>query len=191
MDKRELYQIIKKDLYRYGGKSNIKTFIKFYFTNAGFKYIFLIRMCKYYKTKIKIIYWYYKLLLKHYSYKYNMQIPVNTCIGAGLKIVHFGGIVINDEAVIGKNVNISHQVTIGKKLRGIKSGCPIIGDNVYIAPGAKIIGKIKIGNNVAIGANSVVTKDIPDDAVVVGIPARVISYQGAKEYVNNVLGNFD
>ena len=66
-----------------------------------------------------------------------------------------------------------------------KKGSPIIGDNVYIATGAKIIGAIKIGNNVAIGANCVVTKDIPDNAVVVGVPGKVISYEGSKGYVNN------
>ena len=68
--------------------------------------------------------------------------------------------------------------------RGKKKGYPQLGDNVYIGPGAKIIGAIRIGNNVAIGANCVVTKDIPDNAVVVGIPGKVISNQGSVGYVN-------
>lgn len=55
---------------------------------------------------------------------------------------------------------------------------------MYIGPGAKMFGSIKIGNNVAIGANCVVTKDIPDNAVVVGIPGKVISYEGSNGYVN-------
>ena len=57
---------------------------------------------------------------------------------------------------------------------------------MYIATGAKIIGAITIGNNVAIGANCVVTKDIPHNAVVVGIPGKVILYEGSKGYVNNI-----
>jgi len=86
--------------------------------------------------------------------------------------------------VIGKNCNISHQVTLGIANRGTHKGVPIIGDNVYIGPGAKIIGDINIGNNVAIGANCVVTKDVPDNAVVVGVPGKVISYEGSMGYVN-------
>ncbi len=67
---------------------------------------------------------------------------------------------------------------------GDTRGCPEIGDNVEIAPGAVILGNIKIGNNVAIGANSVVDKDIPDNAVAAGMPARVISFKGSEGYIN-------
>jgi serine O-acetyltransferase len=75
-------------------------------------------------------------------------------------------------------------VTLGKVNRGEKKGYPVIGDNVYIGPGAKIVGKIKIGNHVAIGANCVVTRDIPDHGVVVGIPGEVISFEGSSGYIN-------
>jgi serine O-acetyltransferase len=77
-------------------------------------------------------------------------------------------------------------VTIGQSNRGKRKGCPTIGNEVYIGPGAKIFGNIKIGNNVAIGANSVVTRDIPDNAVVVGIPGNVISYNGSDGYINRI-----
>ena len=72
------------------------------------------------------------------------------------------GIIISHNAVVGKNCTIYHQVTIGEW----KNGAPNIGDNVWIGPGAKIFGKITIGNNVRIGANCVVNMDIPDDATV-------------------------
>ena len=62
---------------------------------------------------------------------------------------------------------------------------PTIGDNVYLGPGAKIFGKIQVGNNAAIGANCVVTRDVPDNGVAVGIPAKVISYEGSTGYINN------
>lgn len=91
---------------------------------------------------------------------------------------------INEAVSIGRNCNISQGVTLGQANRGKRKGAPIIGDNVYIGAGAKIIGKVKIGNNVAIGANCVVTKDIPDNAVVVGVPGKVISYEGSKYYIN-------
>ena len=92
---------------------------------------------------------------------------------------------MNGESIIGKNCNISQGVTLGQANRGRNKGYPILGDNIYIGPGAKIVGAVKIGNNVAIGANCVVTRDIPDNSVVVGIPGKVISQEGAKGYVNN------
>ena len=91
---------------------------------------------------------------------------------------------VNQGAIIGNNVNISQGVTIGMANRGEKAGVPVIGNEVYIGPGAKIIGAIKVGNNVAIGANAVVTHDVPDNAVVGGVPARIISMKGAEGYVN-------
>jgi serine O-acetyltransferase len=92
--------------------------------------------------------------------------------------------VVSDQAVIGSNVNISQGITIGRTNRGEKQGVPTIGDEVYIGPGAKIIGKINIGNNITIGANAVVTSDIPNNACVAGIPAKIISYAGSEGYVN-------
>lgn len=122
---------------------------------------------------------------RHFKYKLGIDIPVGMEIGRGFYIGHFSCIVVSGEAVIGKNVNISQGVTIGRANRGERKGAATIGDEVYIGPGAKIVGKITIGNNVAIGANAVVTRDIPDNSVVVGIPARVISQEGAVGYIDN------
>lgn len=104
-------------------------------------------------------------------------------IGKGLYIGHGGGIYVGGKAVLGDNCNLSHEVTIGVAGRGEKRGMPVIGNRVYIAPGAKLFGKIEIGSDVAIGANAVVTKSIPNHAVAVGIPARVISSQGSFDFV--------
>lgn len=125
-----------------------------------------------------------KWIKRHYSFKYGIQIPGNTQIGKGFYIGHFGTIVVNGNAIIGDNVNLSQGVTIGQANRGRNIGSPIIGNEVYIGPGAKIIGNVKIGNNVAIGANAVVTNDIPDDAVVGGVPAKIISMNGSNGYIN-------
>lgn len=80
------------------------------------------------------------------------------------------GIVIAGGAQIGKNVTISHQVTIGRS----RGKAPVIGDNVYIGPGAKIFGGIRIGNNVNIGANCVVFENVPDNATIVLNKPRII-----------------
>jgi serine O-acetyltransferase len=114
---------------------------------------------------------------------YGIHIRSDIDIGPGLFINHFGCIFLGGEAKIGKNCNLHQEVTIGYAGRGGKRGLPVIGDNVFIGPGVKIIGRIKIGNNVAIGANAVVTKDLPDNAVAVGIPARVISMLGSKDFI--------
>ena len=96
-------------------------------------------------------------------------------IGGGLFIQHgFSTIIMAD---IGENGWINQQVTIGYK---DKTGRPKIGDNVRITAGAKVFGNINIGDNVVVGANAVVTKDVPSNCVVVGIPAYIIKKNGEK-----------
>lgn len=113
-----------------------------------------------------------------------IEIPFSTRIGRGLYIGHFGQIILSSKTVLGEFCNISQGVTIGQAGRGNEQHAPIIGDRVYIAPGAKLFGKITIGNDVAIGANAVVTKDLPDNAVAVGVPARVINLNSSRDFVN-------
>lgn len=110
------------------------------------------------------------------------SISPRAVIGSGLYINYFGAIFIG-HVVIGENCNLSPGVTIGIAGRGGDRGTPRIGDRVNIAAGAKIFGKIVIGDDVAIGANAVVTKSVPDCAVVGGVPARIISYKGSFDFV--------
>ena len=86
------------------------------------------------------------------------------------------------------NCSISHEVTLGRASRGPREGYPTVGDEVYVGPGAKLIGKVHVGDGAAIGANAVVTKDVPKRGVAVGVPARVISLEGSGGYVTNVKG---
>ncbi|HPC94050.1 MAG TPA: hypothetical protein PLU87_03845 [Sedimentisphaerales bacterium] len=116
--------------------------------------------------------------------KYGISIPHTTDIGPGLFIGHWGGIVVNDRVIIGRDCNLSHGVTIGRRNRGRFKGCPRIGDRVYVGPGAAIIGSVCVGSDVAIGANAVVVDHVPDNAVVVGNPAYVVSARGSDGYVN-------
>ena len=110
---------------------------------------------------------------------WGIDIPRGCAIGAGLYIGHFGGITLAPGAVIGRNCNLSHDVTIGLGGQDDALGSPVIGNDVYIAPGAKLFGRIRVGNNVKIGANAVVYRDVPDNAVVVLDPGfRIISLKG-------------
>ena len=178
--------LIKSDLYRYTGKTSFWTFLFKLLSNVGFKYSFWMRTAAYLKrhTFLWFIYIIARLILIRYTNKYGIDIAYNAKIGPGFYIGHFGGIIVNWETIIGANCNISPGAVIGQSNRGDKKGCPIIGNNVFIGPGAKIIGKITIGNNVAIGANCVVTSDVPDDGVVVGVPGKILSYDGSEGYIN-------
>jgi len=182
---RALKEFINSDLFRYTGKLGFRPFVKSYFAIPGFRYSFWLRITNYSKNKNKLLFLFSWQRLRHYSFKYGIQIPYSTNIGKGFYIGHYSCIVVSPEAIIGKNVNISQGVTIGKSSRGNNKGAAIISDDVYIGPGVKIIGKINIGRNVAIGANAVVTKDVPENAVVGGIPASIISMNGAQGYINN------
>jgi len=106
-----------------------------------------------------------------------LELPPRIVAGPGLSIYHAQGLVVHGTTKIGARCTLRQGVTIGnKKMKnGQLSGSPIIGDDVEIGAGAVIIGDIKIGNRVTIGALTVVTKDVPDDTTVVGQGVRLIS----------------
>lgn len=104
------------------------------------------------------------------------DIPYKTEIGYGTVFPHHAlGIVIHPYAKIGKNCHINQNVTIGG--RSGKEQLPIIGDNVLIGAGAKVLGPITIGNNVQIGAGAVVIESLPDNVIAAGVPAKIIKYK--------------
>ena len=90
--------------------------------------------------------------------------------GAGFVLIHSGGVVINGSVRGGDNIRIEHQVTIGAE----KRASPVLGNDVFIGAGAKIIGPVHIGDGAKVGANAVVLHDVPPGATVVGIPAKVV-----------------
>jgi serine O-acetyltransferase len=110
---------------------------------------------------------------------WGIEIPRSATVGPGLYIGHHGGITVSSIAVIGRDCNLSQNITIGVSGAGKKRGAPMIGDNVYIAPGARVVGKIAVGHNVKIGANAVIHQDLPDNAIAVLDPGfKIISYAG-------------
>ena len=157
------------------------------FVDRRFKFYKALRYTEYYnncKTK-----WYHKIpktiLNMRYTRlcdKYNWTIPINV-FDKGLAIVHVGTIVVSGKAKIGKNCRIHVCTNIGNALIKGVDGTPIIGDNVYIGPGAKIFGPISIGDNVAIGANSVVNKSFESNCTIAGVPAKVISNNSSSAYI--------
>jgi len=109
-----------------------------------------------------------------------IEIHPGAVIGSEIFIDHGSGVVIGETTEIGDNVTIYAEVVLGGTSDEPVKRHPTIGNNVVIGTGAKLLGPINIGNNVKIGANSVVIDDIPDNSVVVGVPGRVISREGER-----------
>jgi len=155
--------------------------------NLIHKFLILLRKVEYYEKKkslIKILYFnILKYKFNRLSVKLGFFIMPNV-FGHGLAIAHSGPIIVNDLAKIGKNCRIYVGVNIGvnesiNSKGGIDGDIPKLGDNIYIGPGAKIFGKIIIANNIAIGANAVVTKSfLEENITIAGVPAKKISNKG-------------
>ncbi len=154
-----MYKYMISDLFRYYGKTDAITFIKAILVNRIFRFQCVLRMCQ---SKSVLKYLGYFLWMCNRSRK-SIMLPRKTKIGYGLYIGHNGPVVINPAIVIGNNVNLSQFTTIGSN----HNKAAIIGDNVTI------------------GAGSVVTKCIPDNATAVGNYAKVINYNNPERYIHN------
>ena len=203
MQKTELYPIrtlyilrkyIASDLYRYMTSCSVKSFLRGWYI-TGFRYTFFMRCCKYFHScgmLGKPLFFLSRIALRHYSIKYGFQIPWQTEIGPGLMIGHYGTIIVNPHAIIGKNCNISIGTLLGLNHRIDKNGkslgfeYPTIGDRVSLGNNCKIIGGVKVGSGSIIGVNAVVTKDVEPNVTVGGIPAKIIAYQDSRAYVGSM-----
>lgn len=114
----------------------------------------------------------YKLLKIFSEILTGIELPCEVTLGRRFRIDHFGGIVISGDASFGDDCVIRNGVTVGLRHTGHR-GAPAIGHRVDIGAGAKILGPIHIGDDVAIGANAVVIADVPANSIAVGIPARI------------------
>ncbi len=158
------------------GKVNLRSFLISYFYDNGFRVLLNHRLGKYFsKSRYFLLrqfanYYKTKLITKR-----NCDISNNAVIGKNLSLPHPIGIVIGNGVVIKDNVMIFQQVTLGS--HGKKNGemkYPVIESGVKIYSGAKVIGGVRIGQNATIGANTLVNIDIPENAVAVGIPCKIV-----------------
>lgn len=175
MNKKQLYEYVKEDARALGmkEKNHLTT------TNLIWRYQVLLRKIEYYinSKKNKKLFFRFFYLLRRIQFELlgmmlGFTIPPNV-FGPGLAIVHRGTIVVNGNARVGSNCRIHVCVNIGAS--GGNPEAPQIGNNVYIGPGAKIFGNIKIADNITIGANAVVNKNFQTPHVTIaGVPARVL-----------------
>ena len=144
---------------------------------------YLLNTNKFFIIKLLPLFWYKRL-----GVKLGFSIPFNV-FSYGLGIVHYGLLIVNPDAKIGKNCRIHAGVNIGgsagfKQAGDSKRYAPVIGNNTYIGPGAKLFGPIEIGNDCVIGANAVVNKSFVENNITIGgIPAKIISNKGSKGLV--------
>jgi len=149
--------------------------VKAHIINPRWRFIKKLRKVERFKNAkglfARILYFYYFISYKRFGMKLGFSIPPNVC-GKGLSLPHYGTIVISTFAKIGDYAKIHVCVNIGAN-NG--NGAPQVGDFCYFGPGAKVFGEIKLGNNVKIGANSVVNKSFEEDNIIVaGAPAKFI-----------------
>jgi serine O-acetyltransferase len=165
----------KSDLKRYQGLESKGIYL---FFEQGLWAIAVYRFGRWAKDlKVPVISFIFRflafLLFKQTEVLTGISIPASAQIGKGFYVGHFGGIILHSDVRIGENCSIGPGVLIGTRGGGNK-GVPVIGNDVYIGVGAKVLGGIKIGDRAKIGANAVVLIDVPDGATAVGIPARII-----------------
>lgn len=168
---------------KYGGH-----FLSIVFLTQGFWAVFQYRIAHFFYTlKIPIVRHLLLLLSllwqKLIEITTGISIPYSVSIGHSFYIGHFGGIIINAKSVIGNNCNISQGVTIGVSGRENSRGVPVIGDNIYIGANAVIAGKISIGNDCVIAANSLVVNTFEAGVTLVGVPAKIVNHNSSKGYI--------
>ena len=178
--------IDEKSKYGLNKKSCIRIYI---LSKIGVESAILFRLQKrlrlteyFFNTHKKIRFLMSKIKLKKIEQKYSINIPINV-FDIGLKIMHLGPIIVNGNAVVGKNCSI--HVCTAIAAGGHDSYSPKIGDDVVIGIGAKIIGNINIPNGTAIGANAVVNKSFYEENIAIaGVPAKKISNNGKSTWLN-------
>ena len=166
-----------------------RNYLEIFFTYSGFHATFIHRLCNlFWRIGFKFLARFLSNLSRIFT---SIEIHPAAKIDSGFFIDHGAGLVIGETSVIGKNVTIYQQATLGgitpsvdsESQRNIKRH-PTIKDNVIVGSGAQILGPIVIGENSRIGANAVVLKDVPENITYVGVPARKIETKNFKDTFN-------
>ncbi|MDN0064723.1 serine acetyltransferase [Collinsella ihumii] len=165
-------EFIASDLFRLSGKVSGREFIKQYLKSSGFRYLVAFRKAQGGGLLGRLL-WLFR--------SRRNDIGIGAQIGYGLYIGHDGPVVINGTVTIGNNCNLSQFTTIGSN----HDHAAKIGDNVYIGPNVCIVEDVVIGSNATIGAGSVVTKDIPENATAAGNYAKVLNCRNPGRYIKN------
>ncbi len=178
-----MFENVELDYLRYGGQQG-----------SLLKYVWRFIVCRGFRATVlyRISHWCYErhlrigagLCVRLMSHLCHCAIGPSCQIGGGLRIAHGFGLVIGGDTIIGKNCDVRQNTTFGgnyNKTDPEGHSKPILGDNISVGAGAVLLGPVRIGSNSIIGANAVVTKDVPENVIVAGVPARVIKERWSPE----------
>ena len=183
---------ILKDLYRYEGKAcrSLKTQLRYLLFTPGFQFSYLFRKATQASNMFSKIWW--RLLHRWCMVRTGIQIPIGTQIGEGFRIAHFGTIVVNPKAKIGKNFTIAEGCLIGNA-QGKHKGIPTIGDNVQMSANSIILGGVTVGNDVLLAPGAFVNFDVPDNSIVIGNPGQIIQRDSSptRKYIVYSVNDFE
>ncbi|WP_300021565.1 DapH/DapD/GlmU-related protein [uncultured Maribacter sp.] len=174
--KADLKHYLTEDLKRFSNKPGFKDWILKNEVWYIYKYQRTLRYVEYYKNsgESKLLYLFYFFIYKRLCYKLKIDIKPNN-MGPGLRIYHLGSLIrIKTNCIIGKNCSLQPGVVIGNKNLEDDGSFVRVGDNSFFGLGSKVFGEVNLGHNVVVGANSVVVKNVPNNSVVSGIPAKII-----------------
>lgn len=177
-DKKDLKYYLAEDNKRY--KNKPVKFLDWILHNEKWYihiYLIALRHVEYHlntgKKNLSFLWWWF--IYKRYGFKTKIMIAPNTC-APGVIVYHLGDLVwVSSNCHIGRNCTLRAGVVFGRVNIAHKSGDVYVGDNCEFGLGVRILGTIQIGNNVTVGANAVVTHDIPDNCVVAGVPAKILN----------------
>lgn len=184
------WSLYKQDIARFKQHREHATMLNLCLTEQGLWALLQYRMASaLYRSTLPILVKIPVLILMRIWQKFveiaaGITLPYQATIGPGLYIGHYGNIIVSPDAVIGHTCNLSQGVTIGVSGRGQRRGVPIVGNRVYIAAGAVVVGKITIGDDVVIAANSLVIANVAAHTTVMGVPAQVINTHGSETYLD-------
>lgn len=159
----------------FGEETYTKSFLSVLLSDGTSAVVFYRIASVFYSIKLGFIGWLFLVINKLLN---GCFIGLNVNFKKGFVVTHPISVVISDGVKGGENIVIESGVVIGATRNSISNEVPVLGNNVFIGAGAKVLGGIKIGSNVKIGANAVVVKDVCDGATVVGIPGRIINLEG-------------
>jgi len=168
--------LIKSDRFRLSGRIEPSFRIVLnQFSPSNSSILFWFRLCQHKGWLYPLCRLMYHIVCRNAQ----VQIPSSTRVGYGLYLGHSICMVVNGDTIIGNNVNLSQFLNIGTN----HETPAIIGDNVYIGPHVCIVEDVTVGNNSTIGAGAVITRDVPENATVAGVPAKVLNYANPGRYI--------